>query len=382
MVPVFALVYLVVGAVPTSAIYIQRWADFYESVAMASYFLLLVAYVCPVAEQREGFFDNLPHQGGPSSLAWYRVSTFHIESLAAITALRFMIPSTDNESPQQRTWFFVFQYIPVSFLCAVATDITQAVGVYCENSSKAYFAHIWVCRPFSILCSSNIELTFPSTVIQITVIRSISVALAFIRLFAFFKRLHQPLKQHHIASKLTAIKGIIFLTWVQSVSHTLPMSSFATDHSPFHTTIVSTDLPSPLLDSLHNPNLPIPRPPQRQTLLRRHLLRHPIHPHLQLHGALRRLPLLRLQRSPLHSQYPRQRRDALPGRSVWLSCFCDGGKSYGDSGRSGDDGWVCFGWKGTWVGRTQKWYTFDGGGLPSKGWSVKWAREARPCGCC
>lgn len=68
MVPVFALVYFIAGSIPTSALYLQRWADFYESVALASYFLLLVAYVCPVAEEREHFFDNSGHQQGKSSL--------------------------------------------------------------------------------------------------------------------------------------------------------------------------------------------------------------------------------------------------------------------------------------------------------------------------
>ena len=134
------------GAVPTSAIYIELWADFYESVALASYFLLLLAYVCPVAEQRDEFFDTLPHQGGPSSLAMYRVIIPKWRTL--------VLTGIDSAFCQQRTWLFVFQYIPVSFICAVATDITQGAGVYCENSDQAYFAHIWVSAvPFNIALS-------------------------------------------------------------------------------------------------------------------------------------------------------------------------------------------------------------------------------------
>ena len=44
----------------------------------------------------------------------------------------------------RRTWVFVFQYIAVAFFVAIVTDITQAAGVYCANSSGLHFAHIWV----------------------------------------------------------------------------------------------------------------------------------------------------------------------------------------------------------------------------------------------
>lgn len=63
MVPVFALVYFIAGSIPTSALYLRRWANFYESVALASNFLLLIAYVCPIAEEREIYL----RQSGPST---------------------------------------------------------------------------------------------------------------------------------------------------------------------------------------------------------------------------------------------------------------------------------------------------------------------------
>lgn len=44
----------------------------------------------------------------------------------------------------------VFQYIPVSVVVAVVTNITQAVGKYCFNGDSVHFAHIWVCQPLSI----------------------------------------------------------------------------------------------------------------------------------------------------------------------------------------------------------------------------------------
>lgn len=45
---------------------------------------------------------------------------------------------------KQKRWIFIFQYPIVSLGVAVATDITQAAGIYCESSNKPYFAHLWV----------------------------------------------------------------------------------------------------------------------------------------------------------------------------------------------------------------------------------------------
>jgi len=68
-----------------------------------------------VRESRDAFFDHLEHKSGGGSLKWYR-----------------------------RTWVLVFQYVVVSFVVAVATDITQAAGVYCANGQSGRSAHIWV----------------------------------------------------------------------------------------------------------------------------------------------------------------------------------------------------------------------------------------------
>lgn len=46
----------------------------------------------------------------------------------------------------QKKWIAIFQYPVVAFVCAIATDITQAAGIYCLDSNKPYFAHLWVCH--------------------------------------------------------------------------------------------------------------------------------------------------------------------------------------------------------------------------------------------
>lgn len=170
LVPVFALVYLLSGSITSTAIYLQPWSDAYEAVALTSYFLLLVTYVVPDPQQRDGFFDRLQQpKTGMGSLKWYR-----------------------------STWIFVFQYIPVSFIIAVATDITQATGTFCINGHGVHFAHIWL-----------------------TIIHTISVALALLRLLKFYGRMRAELKEHKVVPKLFAIKGIVGLSTLQSLIFTI-----------------------------------------------------------------------------------------------------------------------------------------------------------------
>ena len=41
-------------------------------------------------------------------------------------------------------WILIFQYPVVALGVAIATDITEAAGVFCEYETKAYFAKLWV----------------------------------------------------------------------------------------------------------------------------------------------------------------------------------------------------------------------------------------------
>ena len=123
----------------------------------------------------------------------------------------------------------MFQYIPISFGVAVATDVTQAFNEYCANGNGAHFAHIWVRRPLKPLYPQSTPYKPPLTLllIQLTIIRSISVVMAFIRLLHFYKRLRSELTPHHVVSKLVAIKGIVFLSFLQTIIFTILNSTGA-----------------------------------------------------------------------------------------------------------------------------------------------------------
>ncbi|KAL6716763.1 hypothetical protein ACLMJK_006331 [Lecanora helva] len=169
MVPVFALVYLIAALFLHAAVYLQPWADLYESIALASYFLLLVTYCEPVSARQDEFFDALGHEHGKSNLRLLR-----------------------------RTWVYVFQYVPTSFIVALATDVTQAKGLYCANGSGIHFAHQWL-----------------------TGFRCISVALAFLALLDFYRHLRYQLNPFHVVSKLTALKGIVVIDFAQRITFTV-----------------------------------------------------------------------------------------------------------------------------------------------------------------
>lgn len=63
--------------------------------------------------------------------------------------------------------------------------------------------------------------------LQLVVMQGVSVALAFIRLLQFYKRSSTELKPRKPLRKLAAIKGIVFLTFLQQVSSVLsPLFTF------------------------------------------------------------------------------------------------------------------------------------------------------------
>ena len=66
---------------------------------------------------------------------------------------------------------------------------------------------------------------------QLTVIVSLSVSVAFLRLLVFYKRTKTELKPHKPLTKLAAIKGIVFLTFLQSIIFTILRSTGAVNPS-------------------------------------------------------------------------------------------------------------------------------------------------------
>ena len=154
-----------------TSVYLNPWLDAYESIPMASFLLLLGAYVSPNAEDRaahlEGIKNTKPKEE-PNGAIMYT-----------------------------KTWIAVFQYPVVATLVAIATDITQAINVLCPNSNGIHFAHLWL-----------------------RIIQTVSVGAAVTAILRFTSLLKKELKHHSIVKKLLCFKGIVFVYFIQSTVFT------------------------------------------------------------------------------------------------------------------------------------------------------------------
>ncbi|KAJ9643200.1 hypothetical protein H2204_002095 [Knufia peltigerae] len=101
--------------------YIEPIALLYETVALASLFMLYVQYVAPEPQTRVSFFKELE----------YKTKTGEMKPMKHYQLFR-------------AAWIIVFTYIVVTLVLVIAEEITRATGVYCETSSKPAFAHFWI----------------------------------------------------------------------------------------------------------------------------------------------------------------------------------------------------------------------------------------------
>ncbi|TVY40956.1 Transmembrane protein [Lachnellula occidentalis] len=176
MVPVFSLVTFLSIAFNGSAIYIKSIEAVYEGIAFSSFFLLLCEFVRENEEDRLAFL------------------------------------ATSGATKQHKfACIGVFQLPIAMLLQLIVTDITQAVGVYCEESNKLYFAKIWVCD------------------------HSQCTSLAILSVLKFYKVTKDVTKPRKPLSKLLAFKAIIGLSFLQNLVFSFLQSSMKpTDHYTYN----------------------------------------------------------------------------------------------------------------------------------------------------
>lgn len=92
-------------------------------------------------------------------------------------------------------WYGVLQFIPTSIIIWIATAISLAVGTYCKQSNKPYFAHIWL-----------------------TILKGFVTTVAIINSLRFYGKNKAKLLKHRILLKLFTFKGVIGLNVLQTVS--------------------------------------------------------------------------------------------------------------------------------------------------------------------
>ncbi|KAJ5934092.1 hypothetical protein N7466_003639, partial [Penicillium verhagenii] len=174
LIPLYTITSFLSICKPYAYVYITPWLELFQAVALGSFFLLLCEFISRDSQSEIDVFfsafqapqkkQNKPSLGG---LEWFR-----------------------------KQWIAIFQYPVVALLTSLATDFTQIAGVYCLESGKVYFAHVWL-----------------------TIITEASVAFAVISVLTFYRALKSHLASHQPLAKLLAFKLIVGLTFLEKYSN-------------------------------------------------------------------------------------------------------------------------------------------------------------------
>jgi hypothetical protein len=162
LISAFAAISFLSICFPTAEVYIQPWLHVFEGFALGSFFLLLCDYVSPHRDQRDVFFATKRKNG----MKWFKTR-----------------------------WVMIFQMPIVAIAVSIATDITEAVGVFCQESNSRHFANIYL-----------------------RVIMTISLIVSVGAVLQMYMLLKKDLAHHSPMLKLTAFKIVVGLTLLQEVS--------------------------------------------------------------------------------------------------------------------------------------------------------------------
>ncbi|KAJ0301802.1 hypothetical protein Brms1b_012283 [Colletotrichum noveboracense] len=182
MVPIYTIACTLSIEFYKQHVYLASIYEFYESLVIAAFFLLLCQLLHP----------------DPTTL---RRAFSLVEPKPWIHPIRFLVVhigrrkdrSVDGLNWFNTIWFCVFQFCIVKFLGALVKCITEAADVYCEESSSASHAKIWV-----------------------MVIEILSLVTAMMCLLQFYQQTKKELETHQPLLKFLAIKLVVFLFYVQT----------------------------------------------------------------------------------------------------------------------------------------------------------------------
>ncbi|KAL3482884.1 organic solute transporter Ostalpha-domain-containing protein [Aspergillus germanicus] len=200
LLPLYSITSFLAICFPTAAVSLTPWMEVYQGLALGSFFLLLCEFLARDNEEGVGgFFEAFdpPKKRGKED----------------VTGVEWF----------GKQWLAIWQYPIVALGVAIATDITEALDVYCLESNNVHFAHIWL-----------------------TVIAIVSVAFAVISILIFYKGLKSHLQAHKPLSKLLAFKLIVGLAFIEKIIFTI-LHSTSTLHPTATLSQADTDIGIPHL---------------------------------------------------------------------------------------------------------------------------------------
>ncbi|OKL59335.1 hypothetical protein UA08_05391 [Talaromyces atroroseus] len=172
MLPSYAILSFVPICFPSSYVYLNGWTEVWQAVALYAFFLLLVEFLAPTAEEKFSFFGSLK-----------------VKKMFKKGKYR------EGVSFLKLTYYCVMQYPLVVCICAIAQCVTQSFNRYCLASDSPEYAHIWI-----------------------EVISNISVTVAINSILRFYQHTKDYMKERHPLRKLLAFKLMVGLIFLESVA--------------------------------------------------------------------------------------------------------------------------------------------------------------------
>ncbi|KAJ1961827.1 hypothetical protein GGI12_003025 [Dipsacomyces acuminosporus] len=171
MIPIYSIISFLSYRFYREAPYYKAVRDCYEAFAIASFYMLLLQYIGDsTAEQKRAMLSK-------RGLKW----TFPLNCFTMNPAGR-------------RTFVLlkwgIMQYVIISPTDTFITIITHARGVFCPDSMRPKYAHLWI-----------------------AIIDFISISVAMYALVSLYRVIKEDIKQDKPLIKFLAIKAIVFITF-------------------------------------------------------------------------------------------------------------------------------------------------------------------------
>ncbi|KAF3389174.1 Transmembrane protein 184C [Penicillium rolfsii] len=171
LLPVYSIIAFISICFPNVYVYLIGWVEVIQGIALYTFLMLLCDFLAPNDRNRIIFFTSL------------RIPTRTDKT-----------KTTDGLTWLQQTWYLVLQYPIIALIVAIAQCITEAANVYCLESNKRYFAHLWL-----------------------NIIQVISVGVAVMSILRFYTNLKSHITEHKPLTKLFAFKMVIGLVFLEKI---------------------------------------------------------------------------------------------------------------------------------------------------------------------
>ncbi|KAI8322012.1 DUF300-domain-containing protein, partial [Martensiomyces pterosporus] len=171
MIPIYSIISFLSYRFYREAPYYKAVRDCYEAFAIASFYMLLLQYIGDSsAEQKRAMLDK-------RGLKW----TFPLNC--------FRMNPAGRRTFVLLKWG-IMQYVIISPTDTIITIITHAKGVFCPDSMRPKYAHLWI-----------------------AIVDFISISVAMYALVSLYRVIKEDIKQDKPLIKFVAIKLIVFLTF-------------------------------------------------------------------------------------------------------------------------------------------------------------------------